>query len=393
MAHAYMVVDLGYGDAGKGTTVDYLARKCAGDDPVVVVRFNGGPQAGHNVVEPSGRHHTFSTWGSGTFAGAPTLLAGTVLVSPALAFAEGEALYRAGVKDPFGMLAVDGSCRVILPWHVAENRMMEKMRGAGNHGSCGIGFGAAVGDSLQGEALHFGQLAASHEMLVRQLRRMRERKIEHLCSILGARAIAHGAPYTNLLYASIDELAGQLRLFYSLTSANLLPPNPGAVIFEGAQGVLIDENHGTPPFYTWSDCTFKNAERISKVWPCDEVTRLGVMRTYMVRHGPGPLPTEDVALNAMTPEPHNEMDEWQGHFRRGYLDFKELGRAIGACGGVDGLVLTHLDRRLPGRKVRMPDGSMRIELTTDIPGLVEEALGARVALTSSGPTWQDKEER
>src|SRR3954468_7069157 len=126
--HAILVVDLAFGDCGKGTVVDYLAREHGAH---TVVRFNGGPQAGHNVVTPDGRHHTFAQFGSASFVpGVFTYLSRDALLNPLNAFREEAHLRAVGVDDAFERLVVHPDCRVITPYHVAANRLREIARGA-----------------------------------------------------------------------------------------------------------------------------------------------------------------------------------------------------------------------------------------------------------------------
>jgi len=140
----------------------------------------------------------------------------------------------------------------------------------------------------------------------------------------------------------------------------------GAVVFEGAHGVLIDEWCGFHPYTTWSTCTFENAvELLREHGYTGQVTRLGVLRTYACRHGPGPLPTQHDELLRHLPEPHNLSGSWQGAFRVGWPDALLWRYACDACGGVDGLALTHMDRQsvLPEWRVcrayELPARSMR----------------------------------
>ncbi|MFD0855988.1 adenylosuccinate synthetase, partial [Actinomadura adrarensis] len=117
------------------------------------------------------------------------------------------------------------------------------------------------------------------------------------------------------------------------------------VVFEGAQGVLLDEWHGFHPYTTWSTTTFANAETLlseAGMAP-DSALRLGVLRAYATRHGPGPFVTEDPALTADLPDRHNGTGRWQGTFRVGHLDAVALRYALDVTGPVDGLALTHLD--------------------------------------------------
>ena len=120
---AIIVIGLGFGDCGKGTIVDHLTRAPGAH---TVVRFNGGPQAGHNVVLPDGRHHTFSQFGSGTFVGGvQTLLSRFMLVEPYALLNEANHLVQSGVPDPLDRLWIDKRCAVITPAHQAANRLRE----------------------------------------------------------------------------------------------------------------------------------------------------------------------------------------------------------------------------------------------------------------------------
>ncbi|MGC5031423.1 adenylosuccinate synthetase, partial [Micromonospora sp. DT229] len=138
-----IVVDLGYGDAGKGTVVDWL---CATRPVQMVVRFNGGAQAAHNVVLPDGRHHTFAQFGAGTFhPGVWTHLSRHVVVDPLALAAEADHLAELGVPDALDRLTVDGEALLATPYHRAANRARELSRGADRHGSCGLGVGGGGG--------------------------------------------------------------------------------------------------------------------------------------------------------------------------------------------------------------------------------------------------------
>ncbi len=142
---AFVVVDLGFGDSGKGLLTDFLARRTGAS---VVVRYNGGAQAGHNVVTSDGRHHTFAQFGAGSFVpGVRTFLSRHVIVHPTALLFEGRALEEKGVGDVFSRLRVSEAARVITPFHQAANRLRELARGEARHGSCGVGVGE-IGHAL-----------------------------------------------------------------------------------------------------------------------------------------------------------------------------------------------------------------------------------------------------
>jgi adenylosuccinate synthase len=198
----------------------------------------------------------------------------------------------------------------------------------------------------------------------------------------------------------------------------------GPVVFEGAQGVLLDEWHGFHPYTTWSTTTFANAESLLAE-AGQTAVRLGVLRCYLTRHGPGPLVTEDPTLEL--PDRYNRPNEWQGPFRTGHFDAVALRYALEVAGGVDGLALTHLDvaahgrlllcdgyrahgqliNRLPVRRdrdltrqERLTEALLRArpvyassagaELAPGWPELVAEALASRLSVLSYGPTARDK---
>src|SRR3954451_5371262 len=146
---ALVIVDLGFGDAGKGLLTDYLVRRTGAR---MVVRYNGGAQAGHNVVAPDGRHHSFAQFGAGTFHGVPTHLSRFMLVEPFALAAEAVHLAELGVRNPFALLSADSRALLTTPYHRAANRVREAARdrtpGATRHGSCGMGIGEPLSFSL-----------------------------------------------------------------------------------------------------------------------------------------------------------------------------------------------------------------------------------------------------
>lgn len=344
------LLGLGFGDCGKGLFTDHL---CGALQAHTVVRFNGGAQAGHNVVLADGRHHTFSQFGAGSFhAGVGSVLASPVVVHPTALRVEEAVLRRVGVEDAFSRLLIDARCRVTTPFHQAAGRLREWVRGEGAHGSCGVGVGETVRHALVSpdEALHYGdllqparaleKLEASRTALLREfatgaafsnadaaqeLAMLRDDTLAHRWLDAVAPCMKQSPP------ASVDRIAERLA-------------QPGTVIFEGAQGVLLDEWRGFHPHTTWSTISTSAIEAVLRdVGINAPVQHLGVLRSYLTRHGSGPLPTHDRALDARLAEPHNADDGWQGAFRRGHPDAVLLRYALDAVGKLDGLVASHLD--------------------------------------------------
>jgi adenylosuccinate synthase len=335
-----IVVDLGYGDAGKGTIVDWLCATARSQDRPVqaVVRFNGGAQAAHHVIAPDGAPHPFAQFGSGTFTpGTKTFLSRHMLVDPLALVAEAEQLARIGVTAPLGLVAIDRDALLTTPYHRAINQARERARGDSRHGSCGMGIGetAAYALAFPDDAPRAGDIAAPRT-LQGKLARLRDKAIADIAAIEGKVPVS--LPRTEDLATVYREVAARLTLAGDGYLARLLQSGP--VVFEGAQGVLLDEWRGFHPYTTWSTTTFENAEALLREAGAS-ATRLGVTRTYQTRHGPGPFPTEDPTLRVA--ENHNQDGRWQGPFRAGHLDAVALRYACEVTGGVDAVALTHLD--------------------------------------------------
>ncbi|MFV2171784.1 adenylosuccinate synthetase [Actinomadura sp. LOL_016] len=410
-AENVIVVDLGFGDAGKGTVVDHL---CAASPVHAVVRFNGGAQAAHNVVTADGRHHTFAQFGSGTFTpGVRTHLSRFMLVDPLALAAEADHLRAVGVGDAFDRLTVDADALLTTPYHRAAGRARERARGADRHGSCGMGIGETASYALAHEDAPRAGDCRSPARLRRTLAAVRDRYLEAF-------------PATHADLPDVDDCAAAFAAFGArvrVVGGDHLRTlmGEGPVVFEGAQGVLLDEWHGFHPYTTWSTTTFGNAEALLRE-AGGGAARLGVTRAYATRHGPGPFVTEDPALTRGLPEPHNGTGPWQGPFRAGHLDAVALRYAREVTGGMDGVAVTHLDvagarpdlrvcraYRMGGTAVRRlaPNPAGRLDLQEDLTRrllaarpvyaplvrpeeAVEEALRAPVVLRSFGPTTADK---
>jgi adenylosuccinate synthase len=346
---AYIVTDLGYGDAGKGSTVDYLVRQAVS---AVVVRHNGGAQAAHNVVTPDGAHHTFAQFGSGSLVpGVKTHLSRFMVLNPLTMLNEGEYLEQL-VPDIWQRVSVDTDALVTTPWHMTANRLRELARGDRRHGSCGLGVGETVADSLSSPELAIRARDLTAPGLARRLTRLRDFKFEQLNEELGG--FLASQPETSALFNDTEVMRATIRAYRewagkirAVTEGYLkeLSDSNDLLVFEGAQGVLLDEWYGFHPYTTWSTTTHANAELLLAETGFDgQVVRLGVMRGYTTRHGAGPFVTEDKYLTENVPDYHNARGQWQGDFRIGFLDLVAHRYAIDVCGQTDGLVVTGLDR-------------------------------------------------
>lgn len=373
MKTAYLTAGLVYGDEGKGATVDFL---CQTRQAGLVVRYNGGPQAAHNVVTPDGLHHTFSQFGSGTFRGAKTHLSQHMLINPISMMAEEKHLREVGVNDAFELLTVDPRCVVITPFHRAINRL-EKIA-SGSHNSCGSGLGHARADHLEyGSGVLFASDLKNEDTTKQKLRFLQKINREKSRAIDSRSLYSDNAALLETLTLIDPAAVDWCWEHYRSWPAKV----PGAgylkyllkweenVVFEGAQGVLLDEKCGDPGYNTWTNTTFDNAFNLLIESGYDgDTVKIGVIRSYCTRHGEGPFPTEDQSLSY--PEPHNDGYGYQGKFRLGHLDANAINKAINICDGVDGLAVNHLD------------------IQANLP---ESLVEGKILIKGHGPTSDDRE--
>jgi adenylosuccinate synthase len=349
---AIILTDLGFGDAGKGSITDYLART---ERVSTIVRFNGGPQAGHNVVAPDGRQHTFHQFSSASFVPhVNTHLSRFMLVSPFHLWEEAIELEAKGVQGILRNTSIDRSAKIITPYHEAANRIRETLRGNGRHGSCGLGIGETASDSIYvpDETLYAGDLGNA-AVVIPKLEAVRTRKLAEF--IVRRDEIVTGGGEQYLKTLEDTELTAVVNDFYETfkTYGPRIVPDDyisqlllvETVVFEGAQGVLLDESFGFHPYTTWSNITNGNAETLLQEAGYEgEVTRLGLLRAYSTRHGAGPFPTEDASLTQKLIDPNNPANPWQQGFRVGHLDLVLARYALDIAGQIDGLVVSCLDQ-------------------------------------------------
>lgn len=349
---AFIVVGLGYGDEGKGTTVDYLTRKY---NAHTIVRFNGGSQAAHHVVTTSGLTHCFAQFGSGTLVeGVKSYLSRFMAVDPLALLAENQVLKEKSINDALSRLIIDENSLVITPFHKLINQMQEISRGDSRHGSCGKGVGQTVLDShyLKDKALFIKDLQDSATTF-QKLKFLWQLKLDLAEQIFLQQPKEELQPYLkklqNPLYVEDLTLAYQ-EFTKKITLGNkevlkVLLSLDGTVIFEGAQGVLLDFERGFYPYITKTCTTFSKAETLLEESNYQgDIRNIGVLRAYSTRHGAGCFVTEDESLTKELPDYHNSTNPWQSAFRVGWFDLIAADYACNVVQNIDFLALTNLDR-------------------------------------------------
>ncbi|MFO0548673.1 MAG: adenylosuccinate synthetase [Polyangiaceae bacterium] len=389
---AWVVAGLGFGDEGKGALVDALVRE---EGASLVVRFNGGPQAAHHVVTADGRMHCFAQLGAGTFVPrVRTFLSRFVALEPLALARELAVLADLGVDDARERLHLDPRCVVVTPAHRAMNRVRELTRGAARHGSVGLGVGEALLDAERGALPTVTVADAADEgALVRKLTLLARMKLDLAEQLLAARATELDPALETELETELAALRDRdlpsrfasalIALARSVEVTREVPLGAGEhVVFEGAQGMLLDRDYGFFPHVTPSRTGFANALELAREAHLPAPRCIGVLRAYATRHGAGPFPTE--ARELELPELHNGTHRYQGAFRVGWFDAvaaRYAFRSACAAAGLAGceLAISCLDR-LARRGATAP---LRVAVAYDLdlaPGEVAD-LAARAAFT------------
>lgn len=347
--HATIMTDLSFGDAGKGTTTEYLAYR---SDSAAIIRFNGGGQAEHNIVTPDGRHHVFSQFGAASFIdGTATHLSRDMLVNPINMEAEARHLVELGVHDIWDRTTVDEDAKLVTPYHRAGNRLRELARSIHRHGSTGQGISEAVLDDMIAPELTLRVGDINQPKLADKLDAVRIYKRDQMAalgSLLDDKTpdweALNDVSTVEWYIEQYREWASKLRIVPRDHLATLAIQY-SHLIFEPAQGILLDEKRGFHPHTTWSNTTPDNARhQLAEIGYDHDITTLGIVRAYTTRHGDGPFVTEDKQLDGPLHEYFNGTGQWQGHFRIGHFDAVAHRYAARAAGQLDGIVITGVDR-------------------------------------------------
>lgn len=313
----FAVIGANYGDEGKGLMVDYLCEAHSAD---LVVRFNGGAQAGHTVVTPIGERRVVHHVGSGTPLGVPTFLSRFFVVNPIL-FA----------RDlPLGRVYVDSRAVVTTPFDMLANQASVTAR---QHGTCGAGIHETMKRS-EDPRYRLTVAECQRDGVTKCLRIAFE---YYRCP--DDAAVAHWV-------AVFDE---HLESFFRHVELAQSPPGK-VFVFEGAQGLLLDQDAADFPHVTHSHTGLRNVLELAAEWRIPTPQPVYVSRTYLTRHGHGPL-SDEQPMPAWVVDPTNVQNEWQGSLRFAPLDPTTLMARVRADAAPGRLVphvaLTCLDQHCP----------------------------------------------
>ncbi|MGC6400503.1 adenylosuccinate synthase [Sphingomonas sp. FW199] len=327
------VIGAQWGDEGKGKIVDWLAERAD-----VVVRFQGGHNAGHTLVVGDSVYK-LSLLPSGIVRGTPSVIGNGVVLDPWALKAEVEKLRGQGVAISPDTLMIADNCALILPFHRDLDAMREDASGAGKIGTTRRGIGPAYEDKVGRRAIRVCDLAHLDSL---------DPQLDRLCAHHDALRAGFGvAPVDRAeLIAALKEIAGFV-LPYARPVWKMLAEARAAgkrILFEGAQGVLLDIDHGTYPFVTSSNTIAGTAAGGSGLGPSAVGFVLGIAKAYTTRVGSGPFPTEleDETGERLGVRGH-EFGTVTGRKRRcGWFDAVLVRQSV-AVSGVTGIALTKLD--------------------------------------------------
>jgi adenylosuccinate synthase len=327
------VIGAQWGDEGKGKIVDWLAERAD-----VVVRFQGGHNAGHTLVV-DGKTYKLSLLPSGIVRGTPSVIGNGVVLDPWALRDEVARLREQGVEVTPDTLRIADNCTLILPFHRDLDGLREDASGAGKIGTTRRGIGPAYEDKVGRRALRVCDLAHLDSL---------EPQLDRLSAHHDALRAGFGEPPIDraALLEQLREIAGFVLPFARPVWRDLNEARTRGrrILFEGAQGVLLDIDHGTYPFVTSSNTIAGTAAGGSGLGPGAVGFVLGIAKAYTTRVGSGPFPTElEDATGQRLGERGHEFGTVTGRKRRcGWFDAVLVRQSV-AVSGVTGIALTKLD--------------------------------------------------
>ena len=328
------VIGSQWGDEGKGKVVDWLSERAH-----VVVRFQGGHNAGHTLVI-DGKTYKLSLLPSGIVReGKLSIIGNGVVIDPFALLDEIETVGKLGVKVTPDNLRIAENATLILPVHRKVDQMAENIRGKGKIGTTGRGIGPAYEDKVARRAIRVCDLA--DEALLRD-------KLENLLVYNNALLKAAGAPAMTVdeILAPLLKVAPKILAFSTPVWLLLdkVRREGKRILFEGAQGIMLDVDHGTYPYVTSSNTLAGTATIGAGVGMGSIGYVLGITKAYTTRVGSGPFPTElNDQIGATIGKIGNEFGTVTGRPRRcGWFDAVMVRQAVKIC-GINGIALTKLD--------------------------------------------------
>ena len=375
-----VVVGTQWGDEGKGKIVDWLTDHAEG-----VVRFQGGHNAGHTLVV-NGKKTVLRLIPSGMLHPGKTCFIGNgVVLSPEALLKEIDELQAAGI-DVASRLKISEACPLILPYHIALDKAREAAKGENKIGTTGRGIGPTYEDKVARRAIRVQDLFHPERFAAKL-----GENLAYYNFLLKEYFKTDTVDFQETLEQTM-QLAERIKPMVADVSRTLYELNKSgkSILFEGAQGTLLDVDHGTYPFVTSSNCVAGAASAGAGVAPQMLNYVLGIVKAYTTRVGSGPFPTElfdDVGAGLA--KRGNEFGAVTGRPRRcGWFDAALLKRSI-QINGVSGLCVTKLDVMDGMDEIRLCVGYKKDGQTYDILPFGAENVAGCEPIYETWPGWSE----
>ena len=330
-----IVVGVQWGDEGKGKIVDILARNAD-----IIVRFGGGNNAGHTLLVGEERTVLHLIPSGVLHQGKICVIANGVVVDPEVLVAELTALRARGYLTDDACLKISDEAHLIMPYHKAIDLARERLRGKGEIGTTGRGIGPTYEDKMARTGIRFVDLLEEGTFREKLERNLEEKNI-YLRSILKEPGMEFGA-----IYDAYRRHGDLLRCYVTDTAFYLHQAIDAGqrILFEGAQGTMLDVDHGTYPYVTSSNTVSGAVCAGAGVGPGSLQSVIGICKAYTTRVGNGPFPTEERGpIGERLRESGDEFGATTGRPRRcGWFD-AVLVRQAARLNGLTGVALTKLD--------------------------------------------------
>lgn len=399
MKYIKVIIGSNFGDEGKGLITDYM---CSINKNSVVIRYNSSAQAGHTVVTPDGKRHVFGHFGAGSMQGVPTFLSSYFSVNPLLFLKEYEELAKLDISP---IIKIDLDCPIVIPQDMLINQIVERHRDEERHGSCGVGYNESIiRNNIEKYKITYSDIINKtyKDKLYTIKNEYLKKRLEDL-NILNSKDELMDKLYDdNIIAHFIDDIENNFISKVQIDSIENIVENYSTLIFEGAQGLMLSEDHEFFPYVTHSKTGISNVIDLLQDIKSYKLNLeiIYVTRSYLTRHGAGPMPHEFKGKTYENIEDlTNVTNEFQGRLRFAPLDINILEENINNdfikissknkehfSNIKKSIAITCLDQINNGEAIYYKDGKILINHTIEFVEDVCEKINPYSCYLSYGPS-------
>lgn len=375
------VIGAQWGDEGKGHIVDWLANQSS-----MVIRYGGGSNAGHTIVNERGVFKLHLIPSGIIDPRIVNIIAPGVVINPETLIQEIHELQEKGITT--SNLLISSRAHVVMPYHIVQDQIQEKSQGDNKIGTTGRGIGPTYADKMFRIGIRMGDLL-HEETLLERLRAVLEEKNRMLTTLYRIKAISLHDTYLRFLNYG-HQLGNYITDVHATIHQAMEQNKP--ILLEGAQGALLDVDHGTYPFVTSSPPGAAGACQGAGIGPTHLNSVVGVFKAYTTRVGAGPFPTEiedeDAEVLRQTGKPWAEVGTTTGRARRvGWFD-AVMARYAAELNGIDSVVITKLDVLDTLPRIKICTGYRRYDEIMEYPPTSTAFFRQIEPVYEEMPGWQ-----